>query len=227
VSGELQNTIMRAFGQREASARILRPLKRTYRVTYRTPWPYVPDRLDFGVMLNRRGLVGRAVEIGVQEGKFSETLLDCWTGEHLTSIDPWKVAPTEEYVDVSNVSQEEHDAFYAETQRRLGRFGGRSTIWRMTGEDGAEQIAARSLDLAYIDARHDYAAVLKDLEAWIGKVRPGGVLAGHDYLDGMVEGSDFGVKSAVREFFGRRGIRVNATFADPPYLTWFVVMPGR
>ena len=227
MSGELQNKVMRFFGQREASARVLRPLKRLYRVTYRTPWPYVPDRLDFAVMLNRRGVVGRAVEVGVQEGKFSETLLDGWTGEHLTSIDPWKAAPVEEYVDVSNVSQEQHDAYYEETQRRLARFGGRSTIWRMSGDEAADRVEARSLDLAYIDARHDYAAVIQDLETWIGKVRPGGIFAGHDYLDGMVEGSDFGVKSAVRQFFGQRGIRVNATFADPPYLTWFVVMPGR
>jgi hypothetical protein len=224
MSGELQNQVMRAFGQREATARVLRPLKRPFRITYRTPWPYMPDRVDFGELLNQRGLLGCGVEVGVQEGKFSEVLLDGWRGRHLISVDPWTAAPWEEYVDVSNVAQEAHDANHAETERRLARFADRSTIWKMYGDEAAERIPHHSLDLAYIDARHDYDAVLEDLTMWADKVRPGGVFAGHDDLDGFVAGSQFGVKSAVREFFAARGLRVNATFADPPFLSWFVVM---
>ena len=35
----------------------------------------------------------------------------------------------------------------------------------------------------FIDARHSYDAVLEDLNAWWPKIRPGGILAGHDYVD--------------------------------------------
>ena len=36
-------------------------------------------------------------------------------------------------------------------------------------------------DLVYIDAYHYYEAVCMDITAWLPKVRPGGLLAGHDY----------------------------------------------
>lgn len=38
-----------------------------------------------------------------------------------------------------------------------------------------------SLDFVWIDGDHRYDAVLADLRAWWPKVKPGGVLAGHDY----------------------------------------------
>jgi hypothetical protein len=41
--------------------------------------------------------------------------------------------------------------------------------------------ADRSLDFVYIDAAHDYANVKADILAWKPKVKPGGILAGHDY----------------------------------------------
>jgi predicted O-methyltransferase YrrM len=37
-----------------------------------------------------------------------------------------------------------------------------------------------SLDMVYIDACHRYDDVLSDLERWWPKVKPGGILAGHD-----------------------------------------------
>ena len=60
------------------------------------------------------------------------------------------------------------------------------------------------MDFVYIDARHDYESVLEDLNAWFHKVKPGGILAGHDYADGMLPQGDFGVKSAVDEFFAEQ-----------------------
>jgi len=36
-------------------------------------------------------------------------------------------------------------------------------------------------DLVFVDAAHSEAAVAADLAAWAPLVRPGGVLAGHDY----------------------------------------------
>lgn len=54
-------------------------------------------------------------------------------------------------------------------------------------------------DLVYIDACHEYDAALADIRAWLPKVRPGGVLAGHDYhLDYS------GVIKAVQEVFSGR-----------------------
>jgi glycosyltransferase involved in cell wall biosynthesis/Flp pilus assembly protein TadD len=45
----------------------------------------------------------------------------------------------------------------------------------------AEQFADGSLDVVFIDASHNYESVKRDIRAWRPKVRPGGILAGHDY----------------------------------------------
>ena len=38
-----------------------------------------------------------------------------------------------------------------------------------------------SLDWVFIDADHSYAAVVADIAAWAPKLKPGGLLSGHDY----------------------------------------------
>jgi glycosyltransferase involved in cell wall biosynthesis len=36
--------------------------------------------------------------------------------------------------------------------------------------------------VSYIDADHRYESVVSDIQAWWPKVRPGGILSGHDYI---------------------------------------------
>jgi hypothetical protein len=38
-----------------------------------------------------------------------------------------------------------------------------------------------SLEWVHLDARHDYASVKADIEAWLPKVKAGGWLSGDDY----------------------------------------------
>ncbi len=38
-----------------------------------------------------------------------------------------------------------------------------------------------SLEWVHLDARHDYASVKADIEAWLAKIKPGGWLSGDDY----------------------------------------------
>ena len=203
---------------------------RRYRYTYGSTIMKVPSRDEIPTLLNTRGLVGRGAEIGVKTGRFSDHILRNWRGEQLISIDPWREVDWDEYVDRSNVSQDEQERCYQETVARLEPYAARSQIWRMTSVEAAAHVPDGSLDFAYIDARHDYASVLEDLEAWFPKVKPGGILAGHDYVDGMLVQGDFGVKSAVDEFFGARGIPVRGT--DGPtavelFPSWIVEVPGK
>lgn len=48
-------------------------------------------------------------------------------------------------------------------------------------DERAKDFADESVDLVFLDADHSEAWVLRDLAAWLPKVRPGGVVAGHDY----------------------------------------------
>lgn len=131
-------------------------------------------------------------------------------------------APTDEYIDRANVSQSKHNDFYEETVQRLKPFQDRSEIIRKTSTDAAKDFSDDWFDFCYIDARHDYKSVLEDLSCWFSKVKRGGVIAGHDYVDGMIEGSDFGVKKAVNQFFKEHNTPVYST-SEKDFPSWIVI----
>jgi len=202
---------------------------RRHRSSYARSLAHVPSRDEIPEVLNRRGLLGDAVEIGVKTGKYSDFLLTHWHGRRLISVDPWLEAEPEEYVDRANVPQGEHERFYETTLQRLAPHGKRSEIRRLMSVEATRDVPDASLDFVYIDARHDYESVLEDLDAWFPKVRPGGILAGHDYVDGTFSSGVFGVKSAVDEFFGARDIPVHSTQGKPPvemFPSWLVNVPA-
>ncbi len=67
---------------------------------------------------------------------------------------------------------------------------------------GAAAIFAdASVDFVFLDANHSYESVVNDLRAWWPKIRPGGMLAGHDY-------TWTGVRRAVHEFFGHSDLGI-------------------
>lgn len=51
----------------------------------------------------------------------------------------------------------------------------------------------KSIDFIYIDADHEYESVVKDINAWLPKLKIGGMISGHDYPNFI------GVKKAVDE----------------------------
>lgn len=66
--------------------------------------------------------------------------------------------------------------------------------------EGALLYENKSLDFIFIDAAHDYDSVVKDINAWLPKLKSSGVLAGHDYRNAI------GVKKAVDEIIGQNNI---------------------
>jgi Methyltransferase domain len=219
----------RARRARKITKRRIRDVyNRRYRLTYRSRITRVPSRNEIPALLNARRLHGEGAEIGVKTGKYSDQLLGEWRGSKLISIDPWRSADPDEYEDRSNVSQDEFERYYQETRDRLAPYGSRSEIWRLMSVEAAARVPDRSLDFVYIDARHDYESVLEDLDAWYPKVKPGGILAGHDYVDGQIPQGDFGVRSAVDEFFGELHIPVHGTegpSAVEQFPSWIVKIP--
>lgn len=70
--------------------------------------------------------------------------------------------------------------------------------------EAAKHFNDGTLDYVFIDASHTYEKVKADIVAWLPKIRPGGMLAGHDYGDGKG-----GVKRAVDELV--QGVEVIGT----------------
>lgn len=67
-------------------------------------------------------------------------------------------------------------------------------ICNLESTEGAGEFDDDSQDAVFIDAAHDQQSVENDIGAWLPKVKPGGILAGHDY-------DEIGVKRAVDSYF--------------------------
>jgi Methyltransferase domain len=197
--------------------------------SYATTIEHLPTRDQLPLLLNRRRLCGIGVEVGVQRGRYSELLLSHWQGRKLVSVDPWREDAPEAYVDRANVPQDVQEQLFAETRDRLQRFGCRSEIWRLASHEAAALIEDGSLDFVYLDGRHDYRSVLADLDDWWPKLRPGGIIAGHDYVDGSFPNGEFEVRRAVDEFFADRRLQVHSTDGRPAaveiFPSWIVEVP--
>jgi predicted O-methyltransferase YrrM len=63
-----------------------------------------------------------------------------------------------------------------------------------------QQYADGSLDFVFIDAAHDYDNVKADVLAWWPKVKPGGVLAGHDIRHGPIDQALKDVESQIGKY---------------------------
>jgi len=73
---------------------------------------------------------------------------------------------------------------------------------------GADRFADASVWRVFIDGDHAHEAVLRDVRAWLPKLAPGGVIAGHDY-------DRESVKGAVAEALGDRKVEQR-----PPRSWW-------
>jgi|SRR5580692_1314240 hypothetical protein len=158
------------------------------------------DRAELGTLLNSEDLVGEAVEIGVFRGEFSEAFLNKWKGRTLYCVDPW--LPTEYYP-----GDRENDLLL--TKRALNRHHyGRWKALRVTSEAAARRVPDGALDFVYLDGDHNYASVKQDLSLWWPKLRPGGLMAGHDWLCPVTHDAGWGrfVQPAVLEFCELNGI---------------------
>lgn len=222
VPGSLRGMQSPAWRRAKRGARWI--LTRATRPTYARSLSFVVGRDEFARVLNSRGLLGTGVEVGVNEGEFSEWILRDWKGRRLISVDPWDAG-----IDAHGLNQDPGqptlDRIYERASARLARFGERSEIRRLTSVEAAAQVPEASLDFVYIDAMHDFESVRVDIDAWYGRVRPGGLLAGHDYWDGFRSGSMYGVASAVEQFCKGKGLIAAVTLRDMPEQSWFVEVP--
>lgn len=114
-------------------------------------------------------------EIGVDRGLFAKEICKANPGVKLYGVDPWLDYP--EYGE--NYTQSYADGCRAEAVKRLAPYG--VELLRKASALAAGDFADGSLDFVYIDGNHAYDFVLQDIELWSAKVRPGGVVSGHDY----------------------------------------------
>lgn len=142
------------------------------------------------------------VEIGVYDGTNASCLRNLFPEAHLYLVDPWHLY--EEYAvkgaPISLESQAYEDAYQAVCKRFKN--DPKTTILRMNSVQAALTVPD-GLDLVFIDGNHEYRYVKEDIQAWSTKVRPGGIISGHDYHVEHTEKFN-GVRKAVDEVFSDR-----------------------
>lgn len=149
-------------------------------------------------------------EIGVFTGALSRLLLDR-PDVKLTMVDSWK-GDGKDYVGDSGdwharLSQTQQDGYRKHAEMIAAEARGRATVLPLPSHEAAMAVPDGSLDFVFIDADHSYQGCKRDLEAWCPKVKPGGLLSGHDYANTAFE--DFGVTRAVDEFVAARGLKLD------------------
>lgn len=135
------------------------------------------------------------VEVGVLEGVYSEVLLQANPKLELYGVDPWVF-----YETAGNFrSQRQLDKCYDIAVKKLTPYKN-YTIIKKSSMGAVKDFEDKSLDFVYIDANHEYSYVLEDIVEWSKKVRPGGIVAGHDYRLSKSEKTKLHVVYALNDY---------------------------
>ena len=149
----------------------------------------------------------RGAEIGVREAAFSREMCRRIPGIELLCVDPWLDYPSRR----RQGAQRKQEACYRVALERLAPYFANVRIWRMFSVEAAKRVKNGSLDFVYIDANHEREHVTADLEAWVPKVRSGGVVSGDDYDPADVRG----VAPAVLAYAESAGIELVQLTSEP------------
>lgn len=157
-------------------------------------------RDDLAVVFYELGFTS-GVEIGVKEGDYSEVLLRANPHLHLRSVDPWLVR--DGYRD--SRGQDVFDDYEATARKKLGKYPG-SEIIKGFSVDVARALPNESVDFVYIDGHHSFQAATNDIAEWLPKIRPGGIISGHDYAR-YRGGADNKAKEVVDAWTAAYGVK--------------------
>ncbi len=181
------------------------------------------SRKDLGVFLNSLNLKNEGVELGVNTGEFSRIILSHWEGSKLHLVDAWEKQDNLIYNDLCNHgSQDHYISCYQQTCEKF-KNNNRVKIYRNYSEHAVTEFKDKSLDFVYLDANHSFKATYEDICRWNEKVKDGGILSGHDYVNGYFHNSVwFGSKYAVDKWAAENGYQVYFTWEDGMFPSWYI-----
>ena len=157
------------------------------------------------------------VELGTDRGEsyfaFCQSAAENQTGTKCFAVDHWQGdSHAGSYDDATYQDVDKHNrAHYAND----------STLLRSSFDSALARFAPESIDLLHIDGHHTEEAARHDVESWLPKLRPGGILLLHDVA---VRSRGFGVWKVWEELTARGR---SFAFATPPGLGVWEKPPTR
>ncbi len=165
---------------------------------------YIFFAYDLVAQLRPRLLVELGTDRGESYFAFCQSARENGTGTRAFAIDHWQGD--------SHVGSYDDTTFAEVSAHNLKYYREFSTLLRSSFDEALERFAPESIDLLHLDGHHTEEAARHDVEWWLPKLRPGGILLLHDVA---VRGRDFGVWKVWAEL--RKRGRAFA-FAGPPGL---------
>ncbi len=119
---------------------------------------------------------GTFVEIGTFAGRSSAYL-----GTEIHNSGKEIKLYTVDHFSISADSSANSTNFYERVAETLKPLQHCVSVIRGKSVEVSKQFTDNSVDFVYIDASHDYKSVKEDIEAWLPKVKVGGIVGGDDY----------------------------------------------
>ena len=134
----------------------------------------------------------KGIEIGCYEGVNATYLLETLPQLQLTGVDPYDT-----YIDWNGLNVD-----YNEGEFKLAKDKIEQVKWKFpkfdiierTSDDAVSEFEDESVDFVFVDGLHTYEQTIQDCINYLPKVKPGGIICGHDY--NVIRG----VTRAVDEF---------------------------
>ena len=148
----------------------------------------LPSRAALLEVLPKCGIVA---EVGVAEGDFSQSILQICCPSELHLIDYWGSTIPKYGTTGHHLVSEKFETEISD---------GKVVMHRGWSWEELNKLPDETFDWIYIDANHSYESVRKDLLAARPKLKPQGIISGHDYVKWSSQTGRFGVVEAVNEF---------------------------
>lgn len=129
---------------------------------------------------------------------FAVDVWDEWMGGEQKDFQPFLLA-------IKNVCKTPYQAFEYLINRHAPLAAQHINIIQGSSVNCSRDLPDASLDVVFIDAYHDYQQGRADIQAWLPKVKPGGLLAGDDYDRDMYPGFVQAVDEELRGKFTTKG----------------------
>lgn len=142
--------------------------------------------------------ISRMVEIGSHLGESTSIFLGFKKIQQIYCVDIWKNKHNENIFD----------------QRLKNYIGNRCIKMKCSSKLACDKFDDNSIDMVYIDGNHQYKYVKDDLILWYNKLKPGGILSGHDYDESWK-----GCKRAIDDFILNNNYTIKS-FID---CSWYLI----
>jgi hypothetical protein len=122
-------------------------------------------------------------ELGVYEGQTLFFLLTRFPRLHMIGVDHWKrTGGLVQNKDTGEApyANKQMEAIRAKVFKQARPFGDRCVLIEADTTTAASCVLDKTLDFIFIDADHSTSAVISDIALWSPKLKPKGVLLGHD-----------------------------------------------